>query len=131
MGISRAPPTNNLLRHKITHALQIPLPSSSARAQLQRSLNSLRDDNLTRAIPHTAWSSVDSLILHFGTLSLTSQAHITAARNTLERFNIASSLGKASSLYVTLRGLNSGTPGEQREYTQRLHSNVVFADDTD
>ena len=130
MGISRPPPLNNLRFYKITHVLRIPLPTSSSRPQLQRSLNSLRDDKLTRAIPRTAWSSVDSLVFHVGQLSLTNQDRITAARNTLERLDIASSLGKVSPLYVTLRGLHSGVAGEQREYTHCLCSNVVFADDT-
>ena len=130
MGIIRTSPFNDLRRYNITHALRIPIATSSSRASLQSSLNRLRDDNLTRAIPHTAWSSVDSLVLHFGTLSLTSQAHITAARNILERFNLASSLGNASPLRVTLRGLHSGVPGEQREHTMRLHSYVVCTTDT-
>ena len=130
MGINRRLPTNNLRRYGITHVLRIPIATPSSRPQLQRSLNSLRDDNLTRAIPYVAWSTVDSLVLHIGSLSLPNQAYIATARNILKKFDLNSSLGTASPLCVTVRSLISGMPGEQREYTQRLYSNVVFGDDT-
>ena len=73
---------------------------------------------------------MDSLVLHIAALSLPNKHRISAAQTILESFDIASSLGKVSPLLITLRGLHSGVPGAQREYTNRLHSHVEFPDDT-
>lgn len=131
MGILPNPLSRGVGHDKITHALRIPLATAKSSPQLQRSLDKIRRDDLTRALPNPAWSQVGSLCLHIGSLSLPNQSRLTTAQGTLKNFDVASSLGdRAQPLSVTLRGLHSGLVGEQRELTNRLYANVAFTDDT-
>ena len=68
----------------------------------------------------TSWAL--DLVLSMGALSLHTPERLAAARKLLTDFESSTKSGIKSdeSLYVTLRGLNSGTPGAQRPFTNHL-----------
>lgn len=109
----------------MTHRIRIPIASQRSRLQLQTSLNKLRDDQITGALPYTAWLPVDRLSISLGELSLRSPKEVAAAENVLQTFGSPfTEEGKdLESLCVTLRGLHSGriSRQEQRAHTNRLY----------
>lgn len=123
----RIPPTNDVLRLKITHVLRIPLATLQSRSRLQSVTQRMRDDPLTGALPSVAWASVDSLAIHMGKLSLRNPQQIALACELMQDFDVTSCLREntAAPLSVDLRGLHSPVPGEQQPFPYRLYTSLI------
>ena len=122
-------PTNYIVQSRMTHRIRIPVVSQRSRLQLQTSLNILRDDEITSALPHAAWTSLGCLSITVGELCLPSPKEIAAASNLLQSLgNTFTEKDKdLEPLFVTLRGLHSGGKyhEEQRAHTNRLYWSVT------
>ena len=121
----RGPVKNFYFNSKMSHNIRIPLVSQRSRLQLQTALNRLRDDQITRALPHTAWRSLDCLSISLGELRLRSPKEIAAASSLLRKIGTTfrEENKESEPLCVTLRGLSSGgvSGQEQRAHTSRLY----------
>lgn len=128
-GAWRLTPMNTITRHQITHTLRIPLMTFASRPQLQKSMERMRDDPITGALSRSAWLFGDSLTLMLGALSLPTPERLATAREALKTFRFASKPESKHDkpIHVTLHGLNSGWPGEQRPFTHRLYTHVTDA----
>ena len=79
---------------RFTHFLCFPLATPISRAQLQSSQHYLMRDPITRKIPDEAFVWPDTQVLNLGSLSLTSDSEIEAAKRLLGSLDLSGMLRK-------------------------------------
>ena len=111
----------------ITHFLCVPLSTSKTRPQLQSFLDRMRNIKGAAAIPHSAWSTVDTLRIPLGGICVPSSEKLSTICEGLKEFNVPAILGAkpGDRPSVTLKGLRSHKSGLQRPFVSKLVTGIT------
>ena len=127
LSLAKTPPTKDWVINGLTHFFRIPLATPGTCTLLAKSFDALKNDRALANVPHIAWRTIDSLGISLGELALENDTQIREACKALETLNIGfdNEIEPLGEMKITLKGLSSGRPDEQRPFTHDLSASII------